>query len=127
MYIKGDLGLYALKSKRKNSKCDYKVKQIIGGSSNMKEFYTKEDIWDFMGFMINSQFRNFNIVAYSNSSCVFTINNFYPMGDIESVINRLYDVMRILNFREWDFTKEDLHNDPNTRYLINQFYHPDKK
>ena len=126
MFIKGEITVYGLKSDRRNAKSVSKSKQIIGDSAKMKSEYTLYDIWDFMSFMCYSPYKKFKVVAYSNFRCISTINNYHSMGDIESVINLLYDQMRLLNFKEWNFTKEEMHRSPNTKYLIHQYYHPAK-
>ena len=126
MFIKGEITVYGLKSDRRNSKSVSKSMQIVGDSAKMKSEYTLYDIWDFMSFMCNSPYKKFKVVAYSNFRCISTINNYQSMGDIESVINLLYDQMRLLNFKEWNFTKEEMHLSPNTKYLIHQYYHPAK-
>jgi hypothetical protein len=121
MKLKGTITLYACKSTRKNSKSIYKTIKIWNGDRSKSNF-TDNDIWDFMDFMVRSEYRYFKVVAYGSDSCICTFNNYDYTRTIEVVINRLYDQMRLLNFKEWDFTKADLHNNPNTRYYINKYY-----
>lgn len=127
MTTKGTITLYSLKSKRKNSRCTYKSMSVVEGSKNMKEFFTLYDLYDFADFIAHAPYHNFKLVVYDRQGCICTFDNINYRSDIEGVLNLLYDFMRIINFREWDFSLADLHNDPNIRFHINQFYHPEVK
>lgn len=124
--IKGEIALFSVKSKRKNAKGTYISKQIWSEEHDKaKHKFTKDDIYDVIGFACYAPYHNFKLVAYRDHKCICSWNNFDIFTDIESVINVIYDFMEMLNLEKFEFTRAELHNEPNMRYLIHKYYHGD--
>ena len=107
------------KSNRKNAKSIIKTKSIYLESKkdNLKKEFKKEDIFDILSFIIYNK-KEYPIV-------VIRVEGYETQKrySFEQVINDVYKGLQFLNLKPFQFTLHELHNNKNTKYCINQYYH----
>lgn len=107
--------IYANKNGRSNSKWISKQWKKFDDAK-----FTLDDIYFMIEWVASQEYRySYSINVWDNENCTIPISA--PMT-IEQIINYLYYYTRYLNMKEHEFTLAELHNDPNIRYLINQYY-----
>lgn len=114
------ISIYANKNGRSNSKWTNKEWKKYDDAK-----FTIDDIYSMLSWINHQEYRHsYDITVLENSRPVITLtskSNDY-MYPIEHIINKLYDFTSFINYEKHPITLVELHNDPNIRYLINQYY-----
>lgn len=112
------------KSERKNAKSETRRFYIFKNSSSnniIKEFnhgHIREALWAII--MYNRKGYKNIFIRFNNNNSFFQTKKQYSF---EQYINQLFNIMELINGKEFYFTLNDLHNDSNIKYLIGQYYH----
>jgi hypothetical protein len=110
--------IYLFTSTRKNARCVYK-------SFIEKDYrlFDINDICDMISFISYQKDTHKYIEIITYDTINRTAINRQGIYSIEPWINTIYGIFRQLNFVEFDYTLAELYDNPNIKYLINQYYH----
>ena len=112
--------VFMCKSERKNSK--FMSKSICKYDS----LYDKNNIYDLCDFIVACKKLGYRVMRMSCIDNAYMSRHFYSgfnHSGIEQQINEIFHHMEYLNLKRFDFTIQELHNDPNIRYHIGKYYH----
>ena len=112
--INGVITLNFKKSSRKNAK------------SISKKYYYSNDILlsverlsDLVWNFISNKKYKYTTIELFKEPCILKSNIRYS---IEQYINDLYIMIQLATDKKFDFTISDLYNNPNIKFLINEYY-----
>lgn len=117
------IGILAKKSNRKNAISEYKDYYIFKNTTknNIIREFTINHLFEMLEKIIaykKKGYKVFNIRFNSNNTFV-TLKERYSF---EQYINDIFNIMELVNGKEFYFTSSDLFNDKNIKYLIKEYY-----
>lgn len=117
------IGILAKKSNRKNAKSEYKDYYIFKNTTknNIVKEFNASHILEILSKIISYKKRGYKVfnIRFNANNTFVTLNQRYSF---EQYINDIFNIMELINGKEFYFTLNDLHNDSNIKFLINEFY-----